>query len=149
MAEEAESKTTIEEAPAPAGEAMELPWFYGAMGWFVPGLGHFLLKKYDRAGVFFFSILAMGGMGLAMGGKLYAPPFTGAQGLFLTVLHVFGFLADLGAGVLYFIARLAGLGGPYMGRALGDYGTMFFLCAGLLNLLTALDAYDIAAGKKE
>jgi hypothetical protein len=83
-----------------------------------------------------------------MGAKLYAPPFREAQGLFLNLLHVLGFLGDLGAGVLFLLGWLAGLGHTYMGRASGDYGTVFFLCAGLLNLLIALDAYDIAARKK-
>lgn len=121
----------------------------GALGWAVPGLGHFLLKKLDRAVVFFVSIVAMAGLGLAMGAKLYAPPFDTSRGLFVSLLHGLAFVGDLGAGILFFVATVAGWGGDYMNRALGDYGTVFFLCAGLLNLLTALDAYDIAVGKKE
>ncbi|MFQ5723382.1 MAG: DUF6677 family protein [Terriglobia bacterium] len=142
------SKTVVEEPPRPAAGALGRSWLYAVVGWLVPGLGHLLLRKFDRAVVFFFSIVAMAGLGLAMGGKLYAPPFSGATGPFLTLLHVLSFLGDLGAGVIYFAAQFASLGGDYMGRALGDYGTVFFLCAGLLNLLTALDAYDIATGKK-
>lgn len=123
-------------------------WFFGALGWLIPGLGHLLQKKLDRALAFFVSVMAMGGLGLLMGGKLYAPPFEGGQGAFVTLLHVLGFLGDLGAGLLFFFSAAAGMGHEYMDRALGDYGTVFFLCAGLLNLLTALDAYDIAVGKK-
>lgn len=123
-------------------------WLLGALGWAVPGLGHLLLKKYDRAAVFFVSVAAMGLLGLAMGAKLYAPPFDRSQGFFVLLLHVLGFVGDLGVGVLFIGARIMGLGQSYMDRALGDYGTVFFLCAGLLNLLTALDAYDIAVGKK-
>jgi hypothetical protein len=123
-------------------------WLLGALGWAVPGMGHLLLKKYDRAAVFFVSVSAMAWLGLAMGGKLYAPPFDRSQGFFVLLLHLLGFVGDLGAGVFFFGARMMGWGQVYMDRALGDYGTVFFLCAGLLNLLTALDAYDIAVGKK-
>ena len=123
-------------------------WLLGSLGWLIPGLGHLVLKKVDRGLAFFFSIMAMGVMGLTMGGKLYAPPFDHGQGLFVSLLHWLGFLGDLGAGLLFFVAAYLGMGKEYMDRALGDYGTVFFLCAGLLNLLTALDAYDIAVGKK-
>lgn len=131
----------------PAGQEAR-GWMLGALGWAIPGLGHLILKKYVRAAVFFVSVAAMGVMGLAMGAKLYAPPFDRSQGFFVLLLHVLGFVGDLGAGAMFIVARLAGLGQQYMDRALGDYGTVFFLCAGLLNLLTALDAYDIAVGKK-
>lgn len=145
------SPAATHEAPAPqaAAGAARRGWILGLLGWGIPGLGHFLLKKYDRALVFFLAILAMGVMGLLMGAKLYAPPFERSQGLFVVLLHVLGFIGDLGAGALFLVAKAMGFGGEYMNRALGDYGTVFFLCAGLLNLLTALDAYDIAVGKKE
>ncbi|MDA2913530.1 hypothetical protein MYX77_06165 [Acidobacteriia bacterium AH_259_A11_L15] len=150
MVEETESpKTVVEEPPRPAAGVLGRSWLYAVLGWLVPGLGHLLLRKFDRAVVFFFSIVTMAGLGLAMGGKLYAPPFSAATGAFLTLLHVLSFLGDLGAGVIYFAAQLASLGGEYMGESLGDYGTVFFLCAGLLNLLIALDAHDIASGKKQ
>ncbi|MGH9803831.1 MAG: DUF6677 family protein [Candidatus Acidiferrales bacterium] len=123
-------------------------WMLGVLGWAIPGMGHLFLKKYDRAAVFFLSVATMGLLGLAMGAKLYAPPFDRSQGPFVLLLHVLGFVGDVGAGVLFIGAQLMGLGQAYMDRALGDYGTVFFLCAGLLNLLTALDAYDIAVGKK-
>ena len=39
------------------------------LGWFVPGLGHALQKKYVRALLFFGSILAMTAMGLSMAAR--------------------------------------------------------------------------------
>jgi len=154
---EAEAKTTAtpgtarpSEARAPATPAeVARGVLMGGLGWVLPGLGHLLLQKFDRAAVFFFSVTAMAGLGLAMGAKLYPLSFDRSQGMFVLLLHLLGFLGDLGAGGYYLAARWAGLGENYMPRALGDYGTVFFLCAGLLNLLTALDAYDIAVGKKE
>lgn len=140
MSEEANKAAASEATPARA-----IPWkayAIGLAGWLVPGLGHLLLRKLDRALVFFFSILAMAGLGLAMGGRL----FDWGGG---TLFQRLGFLANLGAGLVFFGAKLAGLGQGELSRALGDYGTTFFLTAGLLNLLTALDAYDIAVGKKK
>lgn len=125
------------------------PYVVGILGWLVPGLGHLVQRKYDRAGVFFGCVVAMAGLGLAMGAKLYALPFGEGRGLFVGLLHVLAFLGDLGTGLLFFLSSMGGFGREYLGRAGGDYGTVFFLCAGLLNLLTVLDAYDIAVGKKE
>ena len=141
--------TTPEAVAAPPAPKRMNPYLAGGLGWLVPGLGHLLLRKYDRAVVFFVSIVAMAAIGLMMGAKLYMPPFGEGQGLFVGILHALSFTGDLGAGVMFFAAYLAGFGREYLARASGDYGTVFFLCAGLLNLLTVLDAYDIATGAKE
>jgi len=134
----------VEEPPVNQSPPMAgwKPYAVGVAGWLVPGLGHLLLRKLDRAVIFFFSIVAMAGLGLAMEGHL----FSWEPG---NLFHLLGFLADLCAGLLFFGAKLLGLGQGDLSRALGDYGTTFFLTAGLLNLLTALDAYDIAVGKKD
>jgi len=138
-----------ESRPAPAAGSVVHGWFLGIAGWIVPGLGHLIQKKFDRAVVFFFSVTIMAGLGLAMGAKLYGPAIDRTQGAFVTLLHTLGFAGDLGVVLYYTAAKFAGLGENYLPRAVGDYGTVFFLCAGLLNLLTAIDAYDIAVGKKE
>lgn len=134
--------------PQPAAPKIN-PYLAGVLGWLVPGLGHLLLKKYDRAAVFFVSIVTMALLGLAMGAKLYLPEWSSDQGFFVGILHKLSFLGDMGVGTLFMGGWMAGFGREYLPRASGDYGTVFFLCAGLLNLLTVLDAYDIAAGKKE
>ncbi len=140
-----------EEAQRRAGHTGPAAWPYvvGFLGWLLPGLGHLVQRKYDRAGIFFVSVAAMAGLGVAMGAKLYVLPFGEGQGMFVGLLHVLAFLGDLGAGLLFFLGWMAGFGRDYLARASGDYGTVFFLCAGLLNLLTVLDAYDIAVGKKD
>ncbi|HXE74349.1 MAG TPA: DUF6677 family protein [Candidatus Xenobia bacterium] len=145
---EAETTTSEVKAASRAGGALR-GWLLGLLGWLVPGLGHLVLRKYDRAIVFFVSVTAMAGLGLGMGAKLYGPVIDRSQGAFVTLLHTLGFIGDLGVVLYYTLAKLAGMGEHYLPRASGDYGTVFFLCAGLLNLLTALDAYDIAVGKKE
>jgi hypothetical protein len=54
-----------------------------------------------------------------------------------------GFMADLGAGIFYFLAHQFQTAGPDVAHATGDYGTRLFAAAGMLNLLTVLEAYDI------
>jgi hypothetical protein len=111
------------------------------LGWFVPGLGHAAQKKYLRAAVFFVSIFAMTGMGLAMGGRVY--PFQTDN-----PLTVLAFLADLGNGLFYGLSRLLSWGPGELERATFEFGTAYIAGAGLLNFLVALDAYDIGAGKR-
>jgi len=138
--EEQTRSTVVADTPVGRRVGWE-PYALGVAGWLVPGLGHLLQRKLDRAVVFFVSILALAGLGLAMGGRLFSWELG-------NIFHLLGFLGNLGAGLVFFGAKLAGLGTGDLSRALGDYGTTFFLTAGLLNVLTALDAYDIAVGKK-
>ena len=70
-------------------------------GWLVPGAGHLLLGKWIRAALLMISILAMFAIGIALQGKVYSPN-TGEP------LDILGFAGDLGAGVLYGLARLLG-----------------------------------------
>jgi hypothetical protein len=111
------------------------------LGWAVPGLGHAVQRKYVRAGLFFVSIFAMTGLGLAMGGRVY--PFQTDN-----PLTILAFFADLGNGLFYGLTRLLGWGGGELERATFEFGTAYIAGAGLLNFLIALDAYDIGAGKR-
>jgi len=130
------------EAEAPAAAAGSRAWGWAAFlaGWLVPGLGHALLRRWGRAAVFFLSIAVLAAVGVWLRGNVYdtsaADPF-----------EWLGFFADLGAGVLYPVARSLGIVAD-VSRAAGDYGTRFFAAAGALNLLCALDAYLIGAGRK-
>jgi hypothetical protein len=111
------------------------------LGWLVPGLGHALQKKYVRALIFFVSILAMTGMGLAMGGRVY--PFQTDN-----PLTILAFFADIGNGLFYGLSRLLAWGPGELERATFEFGTAYIAGAGLLNFLVALDAYDIGTGKR-
>lgn len=110
-------------------------------GWAVPGLGHALQKKYWRGLAFFVSIWAMTAIGLSMGGRIY--PFQTDN-----PLTVLAFFADIGNLLIYVLARLTAFGQGALERATFEFGTAFIAGAGLLNYLIALDAYDIAKGKK-
>jgi hypothetical protein len=110
-------------------------------GWLVPGLGHALLGKYIRAVLLFVSVVAMFAIGISLQGKVYLPN-TG------DLLDMLGFAGDLGAGLLYVVARALDWGQGPVQVALADYGTKFIVVAGLLNIVAAVDAHSLANGRK-
>ena len=59
-----------------------------------------------------------------------------------------GYIADMGTGVFYFLARFLERAGADVSHAQGDYGTRFLATAGVLNILAALHAYEAARGRK-
>ena len=109
-------------------------------GWLVPGAGHFLLGKWYRGALLAASILGMFAMGIAMQGKLYS----GAH----DILDILGLAGDLGNGLLYFASRILGLGADQVQVTTADYGTRFIVVAGLLNLISAVDAHNLRTGRK-
>ncbi len=111
------------------------------VGWIIPGAGHILLKKYVRGVLLFVCVLAMFLIGLAMNGRVYKP--NGGD-----VLDILGFIGDVGAGGLYFLARIMDWGNLMAANAAADYGKTFIIVAGLLNYIVAADAHHIALGKK-
>ncbi len=110
-------------------------------GWLVPGAGHFMLRKWGRGSLLFVSIVAMFTIGLALKGKVYSPN-TG------DLLDILNFAGDLGSGVLYMLARMFDLGQVTVQVATADYGTKFMVVAGLLNIISAVDAHSLATGRK-
>ncbi len=115
------------------------------LAWLVPGGGHFYLKRWNHGGLLLFSIAGMFIFGLMMRGRMFEP----IRGdMFTTVVNYGGFIGDLATGALYFLASWLGYQQPYMASAVADYGTKFLVCAGLLNILAIIDAYEIAIGEK-
>jgi Family of unknown function (DUF6677) len=110
-------------------------------GWIVPGLGHLLLRRWSKAAVYFLCVGGLAYAGLAMRGGIFAP---GAEDLFDRL----GFFADLGSGAFYFLAHMIQTVGPDVAHATGDYGTRMFATAGMINLLTVLEAYEIGRGRR-
>jgi len=111
------------------------------VGWLIPGAGHILLKRYVRGVLLFVSVLAMFFVGLGMNGRIYQP--NGGD-----ILDILGFVGDVGAGALYFLARIMDWGTAMAANAAADYGKTFLIVAGLLNFIAAADAHHIALGKK-
>lgn len=110
-------------------------------GALVPGLGHALLRKWDRAVVFFGSISLMFALGLYLEARLFSPDFSE----FFSALK---FIADAGSGLLYWVCWLRGMGMGQPTAYTYDFGNLFVFCAGLLNTLVVIDAFDIAMGRK-
>jgi hypothetical protein len=111
-------------------------------GWLLPGLGHLIQRRYIRGVLLLLSVSIMFFAGLGMQGKVYTFNFG-------DLLDILGFVGDIGNGALYFLARAMDLGIGNIHRAVADYGTKYIVVAGLLNVIAAVDAYQIAIGKKQ
>jgi len=117
------------------------------VGWVIPGGGHFLLRKTGRGALIFASVLLMFLFGLFMRGMMFTPQ--GGGDVLTTLINYGGFVAAIAAGALYLVAALFGYSQPDVAGDVHDYGTKFLVTAGLLNILAMVDAYEIAAGKKD
>jgi hypothetical protein len=113
----------------------------GIAGWLLPGLGHALLKMWGRAAICFVTVGLLVGLGAGMRGNVFTSRGNDA-------FDALGFVADLGTGSFYLIARSIEKEGADVSHADGDYGTRFLAAAGVLNLLAALHAYEVARGRK-
>lgn len=109
--------------------------------WAVPGAGHLWLGRRQKGLVFLIVLPLMFAIGLALQGRLF--PFDLSQPLVALAA-----IADIGLGVPFLIAKMAGLGAGRVIAVTFEYGNAFLIVAGLLNFLVMLDAYDIAQGRK-
>lgn len=112
------------------------------ISWLFPGAGHFIQKKYLKGSVFLGGIILLLAFGLIQQGKFYD-----AQQLHPLLL--LGFFGDLGNGIFYFIIKLLGLARGNIEAVTYHYGTTYLVSAGLLNYLVALNAFDIARGRRK
>ena len=114
---------------------------FGAAGWLIPGLGHALQKMWGRAVACFLTVGALVFFGAGMRGNVFSSRGTDA-------FEYLGYVADMGAGGFYLLAKYIERDGSDVSHADGDYGTRFMAAAGVLNLLAALHAYEAARGRK-
>ena len=128
-------------APPQDSRSETIAFVIGAAGWLVPGLGHVLMKMWGRAAACFLTVGILVILGTAMRGNVFSSSGSDA-------FDSLGYLADLGTGTFYFVARSLETKGPDVSHAGGDYGTRFLAAAGVLNLLAALHAYEAARGRK-
>ncbi|HEY6249504.1 MAG TPA: DUF6677 family protein [Candidatus Angelobacter sp.] len=112
------------------------------VSWILPGAGHLIQKKWGRGLLLMFAVALLFFLGLAMEGKIYKYN-TG------DLLDILGFIGDAGAGGLYIISRILDVGNAPIAHATADYGTKFIVMSGLLNVMAMVDAFHIAAGRKE
>jgi hypothetical protein len=118
-----------------------IAFLVGVAGWLVPGLGHAILKMWGRAAACFLTVALLVILGAGMRGNVFNSSGNDA-------FDRLGYIADLGAGTFYFVARSLETNGADVSHADGDYGTRFLAAAGVLNLLAALHAYEVARGRK-
>ena len=128
-------------APPQDSRRETMAFVVGVAGWLVPGLGHALMKMWGRAVACFLTVGILVILGTAMRGNVFSSSGSDA-------FDSLGYLADLGTGAFYFVARSLETKGPDVSHAGGDYGTRFLATAGVLNLLAALHAYEAARGRK-
>ena len=101
MAKEPESKHALASVGAWAGPV--------ALGWLIPGGGHFLLKRTGRGALLMTSVTVMFVCGLMMQGSMYQPQ-TGD--LLTTLLNTGGFIGDICSGILYLLTVWFGYNQP-------------------------------------
>jgi hypothetical protein len=146
------NETTPLETPPPGSECTSVAsgsspyseskaWVVAIAGWLLPGLGHALQRMWGRAAVVFVTVGILVIAGASMRGNLFTSNGNDA-------FDTLGYVADLGTGSFYFLARLVERDGADVSHAVGDYGTRFLATAGVLNLLAALHAYEAARGRK-
>jgi hypothetical protein len=122
-------------------QSASLTYLICAVAWAIPGGGHLWLGRLQKGVIFLVTLPLMFAVGLWLEGRLF--PFELGQPL--VALAAF---ADLGIGVPYFVAKLAGAGGGRVVAISYEYGNAFLIVTGLLNMLVLLDAFDIAQGRK-
>ncbi len=91
--------------------------------------------------IFFVALTVMFACGLWLEGQLF--PFDLSQPL--VALEAF---AGIGIGIPYFVARALGVDAGRIVAVTYEYGNVFTIVAGLLNMLVVLDAFDLARGRK-
>lgn len=109
--------------------------------WLVPGAGHFLQGRTQKAGIFFVTLVAMFIIGIASGGRLF--PFQPSDPLvFLEAV------AEWMVGLPRIVVAFGGFGAGEVTAPAYEYGNTFLIVAGLLNALVVLDAIDFAKGRR-
>lgn len=109
--------------------------------WAVPGAGHLMLGRLRKGVVFLVALLALFVIGLMLAGRIF--PIEPSEPLVALAA-----VANMGLGLPWMIARMAGAGGGIVTAATYEYGNSFIIVAGLLNFLVILDAFDVAMGRK-
>ena len=136
-----ESPADAVSPPLKSGQRELFALAVAAAGWLLPGLGHAMLKMWGRAVALFFTVALLVAIGAGMRGNIFSRSGEDA-------FSKLGYVADMGAGAFYFVARALETEGPDVSRANGDYGTRLLATAGVLNLLAALHAYEAMRGRK-
>lgn len=112
------------------------------LGFVLPGAGHLFLGKTGRGLVFLGCLLALFVLGVALDARLTL--YLGLDDVLASLFSV----AQMAMGAPYLLAKALGYQAGNVKSVSYEYGNTFAAVAGLLNILVALDAYDIAMGRK-
>jgi len=123
------------------GPASANPYVICAAAWAVPGAGHLWLGRYQKGLTLLVLLPLMFACGLWIEGRLF--PFQITEPLVALAA-----VADVGIGLPYFLAKVAGVGAGRVVAITYEYGNTYVIVAGLLNMLAVLDVFDIAQGRK-
>lgn len=126
---------------------MDNPIVIGIVSWFFPGAGHLVQKRWKRGIIISAVIWLMFIIAIASGGAYY-PGFDFKDGSLLYLLNVFSRFGN-GLGALISFIASASPSPNVAALATFEYGGRFLEAAGLLNYLAAIDAVDIALGRKK
>jgi hypothetical protein len=107
----------------------------------MPGAGHLMQGSHRKGMVFLVVLLGMFATGLRIEGQLF--PLSMSEPLVFL-----GALAQWAVAGPRLVATMAGAGAGEPVAVTYEYGNTFLIVAGLLNLLIALDAWDLARGRQ-
>ena len=125
---------------------MDNPIIVGIISWIFPGAGHLAQRRFKRGIIISGVIWTMFIISMISGGAYY-PGFEFKDGALLSILNIFARWGNaLGAVISYVISSTPDP--TVAARATFEYGGRLLEIAGLLNYLAALDAVDIAVGRK-
>lgn len=110
--------------------------------WLLPGAGHLFLGRFRRGSTLLLAMAALFGLGLGMHARLDVR--LGLEDPLALVVSV----CQMATGAFYLLGRALGFAEGHLEASTYEYGNTFTAVAGLLNLLTILDAYDVAVGRK-
>ena len=125
---------------APVTTARPNPLVVWLVAWIVPGAGHALVGQMQKAVVLFLLLVGMFAMGLAFEGRLF--PFQTSDKL-LTLAA----LSEWAVGLPRAVGAALALGKGHVTSVTYEYGNTFLIVAGLLNVIAAFNAYDVATGR--
>lgn len=112
------------------------------LSWLIPGLGHYLLGKKDKA-FFFFAVLNLTFItGLILGGRSF---FMDSDSHFTFL----AFIAEIFNGLIYIISVIFDLFRNNLTGIYYDSGVVYNIVPGLLNFLVILDVADIYKKEKK
>jgi hypothetical protein len=109
--------------------------------WLVPGAGHLWFGRRQKGIIFMVTLPVMFFTGIWLQGRIF--PFEVSEPLVALAA-----VANLGVGLVWFIARSLEMGLGVVTAATYEYGNTFMIVAGLLNFLVMLDVFDIGMGRK-